>query len=86
MENTKTQKLKIEIIDWVDSKIEIGEADIDEMHNWANMSSIGFVVYEDISVVTLAQDLRCEEDTYRTTITIPKVCISNRRVIKLNNK
>lgn len=70
--------MKLEIIHWVDSKIEIGEVETTEKHEYATMSSVGFVVYENVLVITLAQDYRGDENTYRTTITIPKCCVMDR--------
>ena len=45
------------------------------------MKSVGFVVFENELIVTLAQDSREDEDTYRTTITIPKKCVIDRNVV-----
>lgn len=71
-------KIGLEIIHWVDSKIELGEVETIERHGYATISSVGYVIYENTLVVTLAQDYRGDEDTYRTTITIPKCCVIDR--------
>jgi len=75
------REIRIEVVIWIDSKIEIGEFDYGEEFEYATMKSVGFVVFENELIVTLAQDSREDEDTYRTTITIPKKCVIDRNVV-----
>lgn len=76
---------QILLIDWVDSHSCYGWLNEDEIHN-ADMlcQSIGFLIKEDKKNITLALSRALNENykPYGDTITIPKVTIRKRSIIK----
>jgi hypothetical protein len=71
---------KVAYVRWFDSNMYAGgEFDLDEVGQFAEMESVGFVVKEDKVSITLALDHSLSSDRLRMLICIPKVNVRSIR-------
>lgn len=76
------RELTLEIIEyddpaWSEQQFHFGEA-----CGIVHLMNAGIVVHEDDKKVTLASDINIESRTSRHHVSIPKVCITSRKVYK----
>lgn len=85
MSNFKTDGLRVEIVDWIDSNMRTRwdnkEIYLESSHDSMACRSVGWVVREDQDRVCLLQS---ESDTcFAEMITIPKVAITKRTRLRI---
>lgn len=75
--------MKIELIEWVDSRCDFGWTPVDEVSILSHCYSVGIVVYEDDELlkITTTGDTTC--DNVLSPIAIPVCAITRRRQLKV---